>query len=344
MIRICQTATEEIGGLLLFSKEVVEGYNVLRLNRAEFVAGTTTGVAPTNWFANHENDPQWILFHSHPHTPSYAGLSGTDLFLLFQCTILKERPISHILLAERFIHYTFPVPQTFERVRQCFVAYKEHRVGIETSQVYDEILEGMQEMFSLAERYIRTVGNERDETSMNVLDALQCLPDDPVTAHMFAVSPPPTTIFLQWFATQVPETLRTPDGSVAQQRVTALLADRTNPNAFGLFYSWSVPTSVFLREGVLQLADGGEVYRKFEEVVIPPPPVDTTVYTRLFATQPANMTGGAVVNSTPSDLATLDKISHALTEKKIPHFQPPPQIASSRKRRTRRAKRHSRRR
>lgn len=352
MLRICETAEEEIGGLLMFRKEKVGELNVLRLFRSEFVGGDPTSVNASELFHHHTEDKQWVLFHTHPPSKSYNGLSGDDILWIMGATFTTPVPkASHILITDKWVHYTIVIPNIYRKIQSLAREYKLHREEIEISTIYHEFISGMNYLAQIAEPYIRRAANEDEVVGLSVLNAIQFLPEDALTAHMLQTATRTITEderpFLEWFRSRIPDTLKQNIEQQAEQRYKRLKEDATNPDNFGLLYTWSISKKDFVaNKGILYLNDGGSVYDNFEETPVEPYDLNKDILPILFGKQEQEEdmvqeggNDGAIVVTPPVkiDKATFQQISTQFGSKDTPHI---PQ----KRNRTRRAKRYSRRR
>lgn len=299
MVRIMEDADEEVGGVIVLSKVPqdprIPNVGILRVNRAEIVAGEPAKVDPSQLLNNHQDDAQWVLFHTHPrrtHPRRYMGLSFGDMaWILFSAlTANGDSPkVSHLLFTDSDIHYTIVGPPAYKRIRDMLKAYGAARAGAGGSreEVLGEFVFGMRFLFYIAETWIRLQSGEwradgSDITALSVLDAVWFTPDDQVTAYMLGdyernakagtarysgftegnINPIPP--FLQWFASRIPQNLKT-----SPNLEQAALADISKVAAgdflaAGLFITWSMPKAAFLAGGgAMNLGDSGYVYTNY---------------------------------------------------------------------------------
>jgi hypothetical protein len=290
-----EDAEEEVGGVIVLSKMPIDpripNVGVLRVNRAEIVGGEPARVNPSELLANHQEDAQWVLFHTHPlrtQARQYMGLSHADMnwILLSALTANGDSPkVSHLLFSDSDIHYTILGPAPYKRVRDMLQAYRAARAqaGVSLEVALDEFVFGMRFIFYIAMTWIRLESSEgrgdgSDAAAMAVLDAIWFTPDDHVTVYMLSdyernparyagftdgsINPVPP--FIQWFASRIPAEL------VAAKNLDQLAVADINrvkagdAGAAGLFLTWSMPKAAFVAGGgVMHLGDNGYVYTNF---------------------------------------------------------------------------------
>jgi hypothetical protein len=345
MRRIAQTAIEEIGGLLIFKRvkeeeRVARGIpvpKVLRLNRAEFVAGSPLDVNPADLISEHYPDEQWILFHTHPSSApgNYMGLSGGDIewILMYALTAPGDVPsVSHVLLAENYVHYSIVREKPYKAIRKLLAQYRVKRKleGGADPQIISEFMGGIRFFTQMAEAYIRREGRNDDILSMSRLDCIWFAPDDSVTNLMIhewnqdpakwgvapALSSKP---FVDWFFSQ---TLRLPNVEALKQMaardiqlVNGGRKEDVDAKA-GLLYSWSTAKDVFLKNGQLGLNDGGYVYDSFVERPSALRRIDQTIMQSLDKAPPKGGSkrvqtfyGGGLVTIPPEMLAKVSAMA-----------------------------------
>jgi hypothetical protein len=295
MVRIMEDASEEVGGVIVLSKMPLNpsspNVGVLQVKRAEIVAGEPGRVDPSELLSNHEQDPQWVLFHTHPPrtlNPQYMGLSYGDMgwILSSALTANGESPkVSHLLFSDSDIHYTIVPPVPYKKVRDMLQAYvaDRARVRVPPGVALDEFIFGMRFLFYIAETWIRLESSEgradgSDTTALSLLNAIWFTPDDRVTAYMLvdyerntaryagfsdgSITPVPP--FIQWFSSHLSADVRTATNldQLAIADINRLRAG--DASASGLLYTWSMPKAEFLAGGgVMYLNDNGYVYINF---------------------------------------------------------------------------------
>ena len=334
MIRITETAREEIGGILLFRKGTVDGKKILRLERTEFVAGDVGMAQPGKVLSSHLGDNQWVLFHTHPKRdiPQYMGLSGGDLtfILTYALTAAGDEPkVSHILLTETFVHYTILVDGPYKLLRDLFRNYRTHRLSnsISDEVILGEFQAGMHSLFETAERFVRKFGGEtNDEAAMSILDAIWFQPDDLLTAYMMRDSlipgqnyPTPSAegrTFLEWFRSQIPASVTNRPTLEADAKKDVEDLRRGDMTKAGLFYSWSLATNEFRKTGVLATNDGGSLYDAFVQSDPIPYDYKTDILNSIKADPVGGATptlrtlkGGGVVTVSEDDLLSIARLA-----------------------------------